>query len=384
VAAARAALADQQARIGRVDVATSVPAALELDGVEVGHTPLPAPLRAAEGLHTLAALADGCLPVRREIRVAGGATERVSFTLVPAQAAASLTITASVADAEALVDGVPVGRTPLAASLPVAPGTHDVVLRRAGYHEARRSIALAAGATGALALTLDEDAAAPASARGFLLVSLSEPEVTLSIDGRSHGPFRGGRLELPLGPHRLRAERAGFVTAEEDVTVRAGADSQARVTLQPTAETYAAYTSGARRQRTWGWVAAAGGVAIAAASGALVWHYTNAANDAQRTADAFEAKRQMVLNAGQDCDATLGGAVSSYCDNTSAANFDRLNAAENRRRLAWAGVGVGAAAAALGGYLLFTADDPHRYDRAASASAWLGARGGGLLVQGRF
>jgi hypothetical protein len=166
------------------------------------------------------------------------------------------------------------------------------------------------------------------------------------------------------------------------VVVRAGADTDARLTLAPTAETYVAYTRGARRQRAWGWAATAGGLVLAAASGVLAWHYAGAARDAQKTADAFEAMR---FQYGASCDAILGGGAMDYCQGISDGNFDRLNAARDRRNLSFIGVAVGGAAAALGAYLLLSADDPRRYDQPSAALApWVDPAGGGLALAGRF
>jgi hypothetical protein len=49
------------------------------------------------------------------------------------------------------------------------------------------------------------------------------------------------------------------------------------------------------------------------------------------------------------------------------------------------GAGVGAAAAAVGLYLLITSDDPRRYERAAIVpSAWIDPAGAGASVSVRF
>src|ERR1019366_4662633 len=68
---------DQAARIARVSVVTNVPAAIELDNVEVGHTPQTAPLAVAGGVHVVGAVASGYVPMRKEVTVAGGATADV-------------------------------------------------------------------------------------------------------------------------------------------------------------------------------------------------------------------------------------------------------------------------------------------------------------------
>jgi hypothetical protein len=388
--AARTALADQRARIGYVAVTTNWPAGLELDGVEVARTPLAAPVRVGEGLHTLAAIAPGCAPVRKEIRVAGGATETVTFQLTLAPVSASLTVAANIVDADVVVDGRPAGRTPLSASLTVSPGSHQVVLRRDGYVEASRSIAVEAGASGAVSAELDEDRAAPASIRGMLVLATSEPAVTLTIDGKLRGTYRGEPLQLPRGRHHIRADREGFVAAEADVEVPAGGEAQAHIALEPTAETYVVYTRSARRQRAWGWSAAAAGLAIGALSGVLAWHYGRAVHDAQTTIDTDNEKYQLGT-AG--CDVLNGFTPGSdTCKAIQDADYTRLNAAENRRRLAWGGVALGGVAAGIGGYLLFTGDDPHKYDRPRAAAAgietaplvWLDGHGGGVVLSARF
>jgi hypothetical protein len=387
---ARAALADQQARVGRVSVTTNVPAALELDGVEAGQTPLSAPLRAAEGLRALGASAPGYLPVRREVRVVGGADAEIDFVLAPAiVGSASLTVTANVSEADTLLDGVSVGRTPFAASLRVSPGNHQVVVRRDGYVPAARSIAIPAGGTGAVSVELQEDPNAAPTARGTLAIETGQPAATLTIDGRARGAYRGERLELPRGAHHLRVESAGFVTAERDVTVQAGAENKLQIALEPTAETYLARTRVAHRQRTWGWIATAGGLALGGVAGVLAWHYTGAVTDARTALTVFEKKYDP---------------TSTYCDflhpepsGCAAADqgyYDRLNAAEDRRRVAWVGVGVGAVATAVGAYLLLTSDDPQKNDGATSGRStairlpapfvWFDGRDGVLVIRESF
>ncbi len=63
---------EQAARIAEVTVTTTVPATIQVDNVEVGTTPLAAPLKVAGGVHTVGALATGYAPARKELTVAGG------------------------------------------------------------------------------------------------------------------------------------------------------------------------------------------------------------------------------------------------------------------------------------------------------------------------
>ena len=79
--------AEQQTFVSFVNVSTNVQAMLEVDGVEASHTPLSAPLRVAAGHHVLGAIAAGYAPLRKTIDIAGGETQKLSFDLVPGEAA---------------------------------------------------------------------------------------------------------------------------------------------------------------------------------------------------------------------------------------------------------------------------------------------------------
>src|SRR5262249_4086132 len=157
--------------------------------------------------------------------------------------------------ADVLVDGQPVGRTPLPGSVAVPPGKRAVELRRAGYRPARQEIALDDGAAGELAFDLQEDEAAAARA-GRLALAGREPDPEVTVDGRPRGAYRGP-LALPPGVHDVRVARAGFLAAERTVVVPegGGAEAPVKITLIPTPETRAAYKQRAEARRTWGWVA---------------------------------------------------------------------------------------------------------------------------------
>jgi hypothetical protein len=75
---------DEQARhVARLDVSTNVPAAIAIDGVEVGTTPLDGPVAVAAGAHVVEATGSGYLAARREITVAGETTEQLRLELPP-------------------------------------------------------------------------------------------------------------------------------------------------------------------------------------------------------------------------------------------------------------------------------------------------------------
>jgi hypothetical protein len=296
---------------------------------------------------------------------------------------AHVTVRAEVPDADVLVDGERVGRTPLPGSLAVSPGARTVELRRAGYLPARREITLADGATAELGFELREDDAGRA-ARGRLALAVSEPDPDVTVDGQPRGAYREA-LALPPGTHRLRVARAGFLPADRLVTVPEGAEATARVTLIPTPETRAAYKQRALLQRRWGWVGAIGGAALAAGAGVTVALNRGALNRA-RSLDSKEAQPACTPEPF-----TTPGMEA--CAAAVAAADDQFNKHQTIQNVGFVALAVGVAAAAAGAVLLVTGDDPYRYDRAPrdldapgglALASWLAPDAGGISVAGRF
>src|SRR5688500_942983 len=83
IAHARAVRDEQAARIAELPITSNVPALIEIDGVQIGQTPLTAPLRVASGTRHVALLASGYIPARRELVLAGGLAPPVAFELQP-------------------------------------------------------------------------------------------------------------------------------------------------------------------------------------------------------------------------------------------------------------------------------------------------------------
>jgi hypothetical protein len=374
--------AEQAKRVSELVVLTDHPAVVEVDGVEVARTPLGKPIRVASGSHVVAVQAPGYLGSRREVTLAGQITETVAMTLQPTDTRmAQLVVTAAVPGAEVLVNGKRVGVTPLAASVAVPPGKVTVELQRAGYRTATGTIALDEGARGELALTLDEDPAAPASLKGRLLVTASEPGTELSIDGAPRRPLVGP-VFLPVGPHRVRLERGGFDAADRTVEVVSGQDTTLLVSLVPTADTQAQLDEGRRSRRLVGWSLVGGGalVAVGGAVYAIVsgGDLTTAQNNLnvvlKNEADPLDkcASMNNPLYKARGCDAVK-----------SAAQSD-VDSARLRRTLGIAGAAVGVVTAGVGGYLLLSGKRPEAAG-AVTAQVWGdGQNAGGLILSGRF
>jgi PEGA domain len=380
---------EQTRRIAQLVVLTDHPATVEVDGVEVGRTPLSKPIRVPSGSHVVAVQAPGFLGSRREVTLAGQITETIAMTMQPTDTRmAQLVVSAALPGAEVVVNGKRVGVTPLPASVAVPPGKVSVELQRAGYRTATQTIALDEGARGELSFTLEEDPAAPASLRGRLVITVSEADAELSIDG---SPRRGltGPLSLPVGPHRVHLERGGFEPADRSVEVNFGQDASLLVTLVPTAETKARADSSRQTRKILGWSLVAGGAALAVGGGVF-------AAVAQGDIKPAQDNLTEVLQTEKDASPTnlcyagtanVGRYMAAGCDVIKSNAQSDVDSAKLKRNLAIGGAAVGAIVAGVGTYLLFSGSGTGETGATGvtTAQVWGDGQGGaGLLLGGRF
>lgn len=389
VARARAERTTQITRIGDIAVQVNVDGAtVELDGLEVGHAPMKEPIRAATGTHVVGVTAPGHAPLRKPVSVAGQTQQKLDFELLPLEGQlAHLVVKTRLPDAEVLVDGQVVGRTPIATSLSLAPGDHALEVRRPGYRSAAASLTLGAGSTGSLELEPVLDPAQLALEGGRLELGISEPAAVVWLDGERS--TQGTGLALPRGKHLLRVERDGFYPFERSVDVPRGAMSRVGVELEPTPETRASYRSRTLAQRTWGWVGIGAGLTVSAGSTAFLFLNNSSEQDKK---DAFETEADRNREGGE-CDPAAGMQTRS-CQAALKTALDELDAVRAREKFGWIGLGVGAAMMGTGAILLLTGDDPDRYELrpesdvfggTVTPAGWLDpAGGGGLSIQGSF
>jgi hypothetical protein len=357
---------EQKKRVGRLAVTTNVAANLEIDGLPVGRTPLSEPLRVASGAHIVTALAAGYLPARKEITIAGETSGELKFDLEPSDAkAAHLYLKTALPEAEVVVDGQVVGRTPLPGSLTLVPGRRNVELRRAGYVAAKKEITLGDGASGTLAFDLEEDPSTATEGWGYLVLSISEDEAEVSVDGRPRGVYRKS-LRVPPGAHLLRVERGGFEPIERLTDVRPRSETVVRVTLQPTPDTRVAYVERARFRRTLGWTAGGIGTAIAAAATVFVVVNSSSLSDAKKKRDAIDF--DSVEMSGRRCDPRMD-LTKTTCEQDRVDAYDKVNEHQTLQTIGLIGLGVGAAGMVTGTILLLTSDNPNKYDRTESEMA---------------
>ena len=395
VARARAVKDEQAQRIGAVDVKTNVPATIEVDGLQVGNTPLAAPLRVATGSHVIAGVALGYLPMRRELMVAGGVRVEVSMDLQTTESRLGhIEVRCPLPGADVLLDGALVGKTPLATSVTALPGAHVIEVKRPAYLTQRRELVLQDGARGELAFDPDPDPNAALSSLGRLRLAIGEGEILVTIDGRAKGVYRES-LPLPEGPHTLKLERAGFEPIERTVRVPAAGEILVKVDLRPTPETRASYVAHARSFRFWSYITLAGGLAIGAGMGGLAIWSNGKIPGAQTELASAEMGAVRFANGPCDPSKALTTDQIAACNQRIPNAQNDISKYRDLRIAGIIGAAAGAAVAVVGLTLLIISPNPTRYDRPgeetlASQSPRLlpvvvaGPDGASVLLSGSF
>ncbi|MCA9641564.1 MAG: PEGA domain-containing protein [Myxococcales bacterium] len=316
------------------------------------------PLRVTSGRHFLTVSAPGRGAQRVSLSVAGGETRVVKVTLEAHQAAqALLRVNCTLPDAEVRVDGAVLGETPLPAPLSVQPGNHVVELTREGYVAVRRKIAFGSAVAAELDACPRVDTRALRRSGGRLDVRVREDNAVIWVDDEV---IQSTSLVVPPGKHRLRVERAGFVSFEREVDVPRGG-YRVDVELIPDASYRRDYRDAALSQRTWGWVGVGGGAAIGVGAVAFLLWNRGQQQDAQRTFNQ-EAPRH---ESSGDC----WPGLSDLADDCKDLNtlVDDIEAANGRFGYGWAALGLGVVAAGVGSYLLIAGDDPDRFEPGADS-----------------
>jgi hypothetical protein len=155
----------------------------------------------------------------------------------------TLTLTVRDSGATVLLDGEPVGTTPLANGLLVDLGQHKLVLSKEGFETLERSVEVAGGSEATLAIALN-----PRVLPARLSVSAGR-DATVVVDGKdiARERFEG---ELPPGTHDVRVTAPGKMTYRREVLLRDGETRSLQVTLRDE-----------HRGALWPWVL--GGAAVA-------------------------------------------------------------------------------------------------------------------------
>lgn len=347
---AKDTLSDMKKRVGEIELTTLSGAQIEVDGVVVGTSPLKGPLRVSTGTHVVGALAPGHAPVRKSVSVTSGqkSTLKLEPPVIEGRLA-HLEVKTGLPGAELLVDGELVAKTPLPATLTFLPGPHELVLRRAGYRDAKTRVVLGEGAAGDVALEPEEDTVYVRVHGGELRLTLSEANASVTLDGKTRGAYLQP-IRLAPGPHRLLVERAGFRPLERDVFITEGKETHLGLTLEPTPEKRAQHAAAASERRTVGLVT--GGVGLAVAAGAAAFLGWNVGNKAEQQAGFDDLFNRCIT----------GTEKPEVCE-TLPRRESAVNQALTLDVVGGIGVGVGALTLVTGIVLFATADDPKKYDR---------------------
>lgn len=354
IAEARARLT---ARTGTLRV--SVPhegLAVAVDGIEQPRERARAGLRVTAGPHRVALSAPGYHARETLVHVVGEHESELRDPLDPQ--GSTLHVRCDVEGAEVRVDGAVVATTPVASGIVVTEGHHRVEVSRLGYTPVVTEV-VARGLGASVEVSLPWDAHPDLTRAALLVVRVNEPGALASLDGR-RVPLHGS-LPLPPGPHTLRVTREHFLSETRTVTLPAGQTTEVDVQLSPTPAWRAEYVASVRATRRIGWSLALAGSAfvLAGASVGAAWF----AQDADAAARFNAARAQLATPGAAGCggDECLGP-LQTYAA-TSSPPDATLHIAVG------AGFGVlGLASLVAGVWVLASADDGRRYDRAPRAS----------------
>lgn len=141
--------------IAKLTVHCSVPdARIIVSGKVEGLTPRTEPLTVNAGSALLEVVADGYVSFQRQINLPAGGALVVEAPLSARDAKGELRIASIPDESDVLVDGKPIGRTPM--EVRVSPGSHNLRVMHAGFRDAMRSTLVVEDETKEVTVTLHE------------------------------------------------------------------------------------------------------------------------------------------------------------------------------------------------------------------------------------
>jgi len=203
-----------------------------VDEIRVGALPATVTLR--PGHHRLRVAASGHEAIEGNLNVEKGGARRLLVRL--GVQLGTLWVDSDPANVEVLVDGRPVGRTPIR-DLDRPVGSHRVELRGEGIAPHTEIVALGPTETARVRVTLSASGVTrPQQPPSLIEVKVLDKrgqavKAAVRVDGRPGGvsPLR---LELPAGAHTIEAEAFGL-RATRAITVAPGIPQQVVLTLAP-------------------------------------------------------------------------------------------------------------------------------------------------------
>lgn len=218
-------VSELRSRVGTIDIHLTEPgASVVIDGRDRGTTPTPGPLRVSVGSHVVRVFKKGFAPFEQRVDVSGAQNVPLEVKLAALTQSGTLKVTEKTGKSvDVVVDNVVVGRTPWEGPLPL--GEHAVLLRGEGKLGTQPvAAALELGKETVLDLEL-------VSLESEIRVEPKPAGATVLVDGVNVG--RGiwdGRL-VP-GSHKIAVNAEGFLSAERQVSLKAGQREVVSVTLE--------------------------------------------------------------------------------------------------------------------------------------------------------
>ena len=183
---------------------------------------------------------------------------------------------------------------------------------------------------------------------GSLVLTVAEEGALVKVDGQAKGstPIKG-RLPLSWGPHLLEVEKTGFVTYTEDIAIPARQALAKSIALVPSNDFIERYEGSAKKMRVGAWLTT--GLAVAGIATAVAFNQMSST-----TENKFLADRSAYASGTIPANTTA--------DKLLADMKDLSNKGSSQVFIARLGLGIGAAALALGTYFWVAGEDPHKYD----------------------
>jgi PEGA domain len=197
-----------------------LPSPFVLYSIGLVHATIGRPVEAVDIFDRLLA-APGSLPPEDLARAKATRAEQAARVALVA-------VKANVAGASIEIDNLDAAKTPLAAPLKVASGTHVVTAVAPGYVPVRKTVTVAGRTQAEVAFEL-----VPMQGRlAHLTVTSHLPAAEVLVDGEAAGETPlASSLSLAPGKHRVEIRRKGYVTARRDLVLGDGAAGE--IALDP-------------------------------------------------------------------------------------------------------------------------------------------------------
>jgi hypothetical protein len=205
---------------------------VKLDGVYKGVTPLVIS-SISPGVHTVRIEKTGYTPWENTITVTAGVTTNVTAALTalpPPPTTGSLYIQSNPTGADAKLDGVYKGITPLMLTT-ISPGLHTVRIEKSGYAPWENTVTVTAGVTTNVTAALT--ALPPPPTTGTVNVTSDPSGADVKLDGVLKGTTPLAITGVSPGTHTLRVEKTGYLPFTAPVDVTGGATTSVHAVLDP-------------------------------------------------------------------------------------------------------------------------------------------------------